>query len=67
MSAALGIDGLRRAPSDWYGFEHRGDRPHDDEDAGHVLHPNGSLVGSYSPAFLGAATAEVLTMWEDRA
>lgn len=62
------LDGPKRAPHDWYGWEHRTERPHDDVDAGHVLHPNGTLIGSYSPAFLGAATREVLELhgWKGR-
>ena len=49
-----------------YVLEHRANRSHDDEDAGHVVHPNGSLIGSYSPAFLGAAARAVLAMWDER-
>lgn len=42
--------------------EHRGDRVYDEADAGHLVHPNGSLVGSYDRAFLAAAGREVLAL-----
>ena len=45
-----------------YAIEHRPERPHDDVDAGTVLHPNGSSIASYDPQFLGAATREVLRL-----
>jgi hypothetical protein len=42
--------------------EHRPSRPYDEQDAGHLLMPNGSLVGSYDRAFLAAAGCEVLAL-----
>lgn len=45
-----------------YALEHRPERPHDDVDAGTVLHPNGTAIASYDPQFLGAATREVLRL-----
>ncbi len=46
--------------------ELRPDREYDEYSAGHVVHPNGSLVGSLSREFLGAATRAVLAHWSAR-
>lgn len=35
--------------------EYRTDRSYDETQPGHVVHPNGSLVGSLDRGFLGAA------------
>lgn len=53
------LDGDKRAPHDWYGFEHRGDRPHDDEDAGHVV-VGTTLAGTYCPTVSGALLRALL-------
>lgn len=43
-------------------LEHRPERSYDETDPGHVVMPNGSLVGSYDRAFLAAATREALAL-----
>lgn len=49
----MNLDGDKRAPFNWYGFEHRPERPHDDVDAGHIK-VGDTLVGTYDPALSGA-------------
>lgn len=44
-------------------IEHRPERPYDDEDASHLIMPNGSFVASYDRAFLGVALREVFAFW----
>lgn len=54
----MNLDGTRRAPFGWYGFEDRPERPHDDQNAGHVIvvTPDGrtTLAGTYCPTVSGA-------------
>ena len=42
--------------------EHRGERAYDEQDASHLMLPNGTIVASFDRPFLGAATREVLAL-----
>lgn len=54
----MNLDGARRAPADWYGFKDRPERPHDDQNAGHlvIITPDGrqTLAGTYCPTMSGS-------------
>ncbi len=44
--------------------ELRTDRPYDERSPGHVVHPNGSLIGSLDRQFLGGAARLVVEMYD---
>jgi len=44
--------------------ETRFDRPYDEQHPGHVVHPNGSLIGSLDRQFLGDAARLVFELYE---
>jgi hypothetical protein len=44
-------------------FEHRPERPYDQQDASHLYCPNGSQVASFDPTFLTAAAPHVFALW----
>jgi hypothetical protein len=44
--------------------ERRYDRPYDEQSPGTLFMPDGSKVCSFSRAFLNAASAEVLLLWQ---
>ena len=43
--------------------EQRPERPYDEQDAGHLLPPNGTTLDSFDRAFLGACAPLVLAQW----
>jgi hypothetical protein len=42
--------------------KHRHDRPHDEPNPSHVLHPNGSAIASFDRTFISAAIPAVLDL-----
>ena len=52
----------RRAFASVDHLEHRPDRPYDEQDPSGLLMPNGTLVCSQHPGFLGAAARAVVEL-----
>lgn len=45
-------------------LEYRSDKPYDEQSVGHLIMPNGSVVGSIDRQFMNAADRYVLDAWD---